>query len=204
MFNPIKYEGNLGEQYSYLIKDLYELCNNEENTIANLSNASALLNFFLEKMSAGMARILFILYSLVIGTIFSTVGFAYSPLAILYAFASALTIFVVMSIYGFFTKEDLSSYRTFLIVGLISLIVMGLFNIYLGVGVLYWIETIVGIVIFTGFTAYDVNRIKHISYQLANEEGENVEKLGIKWALELYLDFINLFLYALRIFGRRK
>ena len=155
-------------------------------------------------MSAGMARILFILYSLVIGTIFSTVGFAYSPLAILYAFASALTIFVVMSIYGFFTKEDLSSYRTFLIVGLISLIVMGLFNIYLGVGVLYWIETIVGIVIFTGFTAYDVNRIKHISYQLANEEGENVEKLGIRWALELYLDFINLFLYALRIFGRRK
>ena len=204
MFNPIKYEGNLGEQYSYLIKDLYELCNNEENTIANLSNASALLNFFLEKMSAGMARILFILYSLVIGTIFSTVGFAYSPLAILYAFASALTIFVVMSIYGFFTKEDLSSYRTFLIVGLISLIVMGLINIYLGVGVLYWIETIVGIVIFTGFTAYDVNRIKHISYQLANEEGENVEKLGIRWALELYLDFINLFLYALRIFGRRK
>ena len=163
-----------------------------------------ILNFFLEKMSAGMARILFILYSLVIGTIFSTVGFAYSPLAILYAFASALTIFVVMSIYGFFTKEDLSSYRTFLIVGLISLIVMGLINIYLGVGVLYWIETIVGIVIFTGFTAYDVNRIKRISYQLANEEGENVEKLGIKWALELYLDFINLFLYALRIFGRRK
>ena len=162
-----------------------------------------ILNFFLEKMSAGMA-ILFILYSLVIGTIFSTVGFAYSPLAILYAFASALTIFVVMSIYGFFTKEDLSSYRTFLIVGLISLIVMGLFNIYLGVGVLYWIETIVGIVIFTGFTAYDVNRIKRISYQLANEEGENIEKLGIRWALELYLDFINLFLYALRIFGRRK
>lgn len=67
-----------------------------------------------------------------------------------------------------------------------------------------WIETIVGIVIFTGFTAYDVNRIKRISYQLANEEGENVEKLGIRWALELYLDFINLFLYALRIFGRRK
>ena len=162
------------------------------------------LNFFLKKMSAGIARILFVLYSLVIGIIFSTVGFAYSPLAILYAFASALTIFVVMSVYGFFTKEDLSSYRTFLMVGLISLIVMGLFNIYLGVGVLYWIETIFGIVIFTGFTAYDVNRIKHISYQLEAEEGETVEKLSIRWALELYLDFINLFLYALRIFGRRK
>ncbi len=89
-------------------------------------------------------------------------------------------------------------------VGLISLIVMGLFNIYLGVGRLYWIETIFGIVIFTGFTAYDVNRIKHISYQLEAEEGEIVEKLSIRWALELYLDFINLFLYLLRIFGKRK
>ena len=163
-----------------------------------------ILNFFLEKMSAGMARILFILYSLVIGTIFSTVGFAYSPLAILYAFASALTIFVVMSIYGFFTKEDLSSYRTFLIVGLISLIVMGLINIYLGVGVLYWIETIVGIVIFTGLIAYDVNRIKWQSYQLADGDNEAMEKMSIDGAFSLYLDFINLFFYLLRIFGRKK
>ena len=161
-------------------------------------------DFMLKKLSASILRILFLLYSLIIGTVFSTIGFLYSPLAILYAFGTALTIFVVMAIYGFISKEDLSSYRAFFIVGLISLIVMGLINIYLGVGVLYWIETIVGIVIFTGFTAYDVNRIKHISYQLANEEGENVEKLGIRWALELYLDFINLFLYALRIFGRRK
>lgn len=163
-----------------------------------------ILNFFLEKMSAGMARILFILYSLVIGTIFSTVGFAYSPLAILYAFASALTIFVVMSIYGFFTKEDLSSYRTFLIVGLISLIVMGLINVYLGVGVLYWIETIVGIVIFTGLIAYDVNRIKWQSYQLADGDNEAMEKMSIDGAFSLYLDFINLFFYLLRIFGRKK
>ena len=64
-----------------------------------------ILNFFLEKMSAGMARILFILYSLVIGTIFSTSWIAYSPLAILYAFGTALTIFVVMAIYGFISKK---------------------------------------------------------------------------------------------------
>ena len=117
------------------------------------------LNFFLKKMSAGMARILFVLYSLVIGIIFSTVGFAYSPLAILYAFGTALIIFVVMTIYGFMTKEDLSSFRTFFIVGLISLIIMGFINIRLGVGPLYWIETIAGIVIFSGLTAYDINLI---------------------------------------------
>ena len=162
------------------------------------------LNFFLEKISAGMARIMFILYSLIIGTIFSTVGFAYSPLAILYAFGTALIIFVVMTIYGFMTKEDLSSYRTFFIVGLISLIIMGFINMYLGVGPLYWIETIAGIVIFTGLTAYDINRIKWESYQLADGDNETVEKMGIREALELYLDFINLFLYLLRIFGRRK
>ena len=162
------------------------------------------LNFFLKKMSAGMARILFVLYSLVIGIIFSTVGFAYSPLAILYAFGTALIIFVVMTIYGFMTKEDLSSFRTFFIVGLISLIIMGFINIRLGVGPLYWIETIAGIVIFSGLTAYDINRIKWESYQLADEDNEIAEKMGIIEALELYLDFINLFLYLLRIFGRKK
>lgn len=162
------------------------------------------LNFFLKKMSAGMARILFVLYSLVIGIIFSTVGFAYSPLAILYAFGTALIIFVVMTIYGFMTKEDLSSFRTFFIVGLISLIIMGFINIRLGVGPLYWIETIAGIVIFSGLTAYDINRIKWESYQLADGDNEIIEKMGIIEALELYLDFINLFLYLLRIFGRRK
>ena len=162
------------------------------------------LNFFLEKISAGMARIMFVLYSLIIGTIFSTIGFVYSPLAILYAFGTALIIFVVMTIYGFMTKEDLSSYRTFFIVGSISLIIMGFINMYLGVGPLYWIETIAGIVIFTGLTAYDINRIKWESYQLANGDNETVEKMGIIEALELYLDFINLFLYLLRIFGRKK
>ena len=162
------------------------------------------LNFFLEKISAGMARIMFVLYSLILGTIFSTIGFVYSPLAILYAFGTALIIFVVMTIYGFMTKEDLSSYRTFFIVGLISLIIMGFINMYLGVGPLYWIETIAGIVIFTGLTAYDINRIKWESYQLANGDNETVEKMGIIEALELYLDFINLFLYLLRIFGRKK
>jgi len=163
-----------------------------------------ILNFFLEKMSAGMARILFILYSLVIGTIFSTVGFAYSPLAILYAFGTALTIFVVMAIYGFISKEDLSSYRAFFIVGLISLIIMGFINVYLGVGPLYWIETIAGIVIFTGLIAYDVNRIKWQSYQLADGDNEAMEKMSIDGAFSLYLDFINLFFYLLRIFGRKK
>ena len=161
-------------------------------------------DFMLKKLSASILRILFLLYSLIIGTVFSTIGFLYSPLAILYAFWTALTIFVVMAIYGFISKEDLSSYRAFFIVGLISLIIMGFINMYLGVGPLYWIETIAGIVIFTGLIAYDVNRIKWQSYQLADGDNEAMEKMGIIGALNLYLDFINLFIYILRIFGRKK
>ena len=161
-------------------------------------------DFMLKKLSASILRILFLLYSLIIGTVFSTIGFLYSPLAILYAFGTALTIFVVMAIYGFISKEDLSSYRAFFIVGLISLIIMGFINMYLGVGPLYWIETIAGIVIFTGLIAYDVNRIKWQSYQLADGDNEAMEKMGIIGALNLYLDFINLFIYILRIFGRKK
>ena len=161
-------------------------------------------DFMLKKLSASILRILFLLYSLIIGTVFSTIGFLYSPLAILYAFGTALTIFVVMAIYGFISKEDLSSYRTFFIVGLISLIIMGFINMYLGVGPLYWIETIAGIVIFTGLIAYDVNRIKWQSYQLADGDNEAMEKMSIDGAFSLYLDFINLFIYILRIFGRKK
>jgi len=158
----------------------------------------------LKKLSASILRILLLLYSLIIGTVFSTIGFLYSPLAILYAFGTALTIFVVMAIYGFISKEDLSSYRAFFIVGLISLIIMGFINMYLGVGPLYWIETIAGIVIFTGLIAYDVNRIKWQSYQLADGDNEAMEKMSIDGAFSLYLDFINLFFYLLRIFGRKK
>ena len=69
---------------------------------------------------------------------------------------------------------------------------------------LEWVITIAGVVIFTGLIAYDVNRIKFISYQLADGDNETIEKMGIIGALNLYLDFINLFIYILRIFGRRK
>ena len=161
-------------------------------------------DFMLKKLSASILRILFLLYSLIIGTVFSTIGFLYSPLAILYAFGTALTIFVVMAIYGFISKEDLSSYRRFFMIALVSLIALSIFNAFMRVGMLEWVITIAGVVIFTGLIAYDVNRIKAISYQLADGDNETMEKMGIIGALNLYLDFINLFIYILRIFGRKK
>ena len=162
------------------------------------------LSRMLNKMSANIARFLFLAYSLINGITVTTIGYIYVPSVILHAFLITLVIFIVMAIYGYTTQEDLSSYRRFFMVALISLIALSIFNVFMKVGMLEWVITIVGIVLFTGLIAYDVNRIKWLSYQLADGDNETMEKMGIIGALNLYLDFINLFIYILRIFGRRK
>ena len=162
------------------------------------------ISFFINKISSSLAKILFFAYSLVNGVTLTVIGFIYAPQIIFYAFMITLTIFVVTAIYGYTTQEDLSSYRRFFMIALISLIILSIINAFMGVGMLEWVITIAGVVIFTGLIAYDVNRIKFISYQLADGDNEAMEKMGIIGALNLYLDFINLFIYILRIFGRRK
>ena len=162
------------------------------------------ISFFVNKISSSLAKILFFAYSLVNGVTLTVIGFIYAPQIIFYAFMITLTIFVVTAIYGYTTQEDLSSYRRFFMIALISLIILSIINAFMGVGMLEWVITIGGVVIFTGLIAYDVNRIKFISYQLADGDNEAMEKMGIIGALNLYLDFINLFIYILRIFGRKK
>ena len=162
------------------------------------------ISFFINKISSSLAKILFFAYSLVNGVTLTVIGFIYAPQIIFYAFMITLTIFVVTAIYGYTTQEDLSSYRRFFMIALISLILLSAFNAFMRVGMLEWVITIGGVVIFTGLIAYDVNRIKFISYQLADGDNEAMEKMGIIGALNLYLDFINLFIYILRIFGRKK
>ena len=162
------------------------------------------ISFFINKISSSLAKILFFAYSLVNGVTLTVIGFIYAPQIIFYAFMITLTIFVVTAIYGYTTQEDLSSYRRFFMIALISLIILSIINAFMGVGMLEWVITIGGEVIFTGLIAYDVNRIKFISYQLADGDNEAMEKMGIIGALNLYLDFINLFIYILRIFGRKK
>ena len=162
------------------------------------------ISFFINKMPSSLARILFFAYSLVNGITLTVIGLIYAPQVIFYSFVITLTIFVVTAIYGYTTQEDLSSYRRFFKIALISLILLSVFNAFMRVGILEWVITIAGVVIFTGLIAYDVNRIKAISYQLADGDNETMEKISIIGALNLYLDFINLFIYILRIFGRKK
>ena len=182
----------------YVLFDYYKFL-----VIAELAMVFS-MSFLINKISASFARILFLAYSLVNGITLTTIGIIYAPQVIFYAFMTTLTIFVVTAIYGYTTQEDLSSYRRFFIIALISLIVLSIFNVFMKVGMLEWVITIAGVVIFTGLIAYDVNRIKALSYELADGDNETMEKMGIIGALNLYLDFINLFIYILRIFGRKK
>ena len=182
----------------YVLFDYYKFL-----VIAELAMVFS-ISFFINKISSSLAKILFFAYSLVNGVTLTVIGFIYAPQIIFYAFMITLTIFVVTAIYGYTTQEDLSSYRRFFMIALISLIILSIINAFMGVGMLEWVITIGGVVIFTGLIAYDVNRIKFISYQLADGDNEAMEKMGIIGALNLYLDFINLFIYILRIFGRKK
>lgn len=163
------------------------------------------LSLGINKMSSTTARLVFFIYSLMNGILFSSLAFVFHPISILYTLGVTVIMFVVIGIYGYTTKEDLTKYSKFLMTGLITIIIISLINLFIGASLLYWAGTILGVVIFSGLIAFDINRIKYIAYEIAgNNDDEMVEKMGIIGALNLYLDFINLFLYLLRIFGKKR
>lgn len=157
------------------------------------------------KLSLGAARISFILYSALNGLVFTIIGMAVGDLMIIgYTLLITIIMFATTAIYGYMTSEDLSSYNRYLMTGLIALIIMSVINIFISAPMLYWVVSVFGVVIFSALTAIDVNRIKNMSYQMTNGNEAMLEKMGIMGALQLYLDFINLFLYLLRIFSGKK
>lgn len=170
--------------------------------------AEVALVFFLSlginKMSSVTARFLFYVYALMNGILFSSLAFVFYPISILYTLGVTTIMFIVIGVYGYTTKEDLTKYSKFLMTGLITIIIISLINIFIKAPMLYWVGTILGVVIFSGLIAFDINRIKYIAYNIAGSDEEMVEKMGIIGALNLYLDFINLFLYLLRIFGKKR
>ena len=159
-----------------------------------------------QKASATTLRILFIVYAALNGVTLSILGYIYTGESVIAVFLGTLVLFSVLAIYGYVTKEDLSKYRTYLMVGLIALVVMSIINVFLRSSQMDFILSIVGVVLFVIFTAYDVNRIKNqFTHSIVYEkEVELLDKIEIAGALTLYLDFINLFLYLLRLFGRRR
>jgi FtsH-binding integral membrane protein len=154
-------------------------------------------------LSGVTATFLFLLYSVLNGLTFSVIFLAYTASSIGSTFFVTAATFGVMSLYGYTTKRDLTSLGNLMFMALIGLIIASIVNIFLGSEMIYWITTYVGVLIFVGLTAYDTQKIKQMA--LADfGTSENMQKGALMGALSLYLDFINLFLFLLRLFGRRK
>lgn len=156
----------------------------------------------IRKMQSGTATLLFLGYSILNGLTLSTVFWIYGMGTVSNAFFSAALMFGAMSLFGAMTRKDLSSWGHFFSMGLIGIIIASVVNIFLASSGLDWVISYLGVFIFLGLTAYDTQAIKGMAYQL--QAGSEAEAKGaILGALKLYLDFINLFLFLLRIFSRR-
>ena len=157
------------------------------------------LSFRIMKMTAGTAAGAFLVFSFLNGLTLSAIFMVYEPFSIMYAFGSAAGMFGAMAVYGLVTKRDLTSWGSFFFMGLIGLVICSIINIFLQSSALSWTISIIGVFVFLGLTAWDNQKLK--AYATAPELRENLAIIG---ALALYLDFINLFLFLLRIFGGRR
>ncbi|MDP9227508.1 MAG: Bax inhibitor-1/YccA family protein [Actinomycetota bacterium] len=159
------------------------------------------ISFGLNRMSAGTATVLFLLYSALVGFTFAMVFELYTTQSIFTTFLIAAAMFGALAVWGATTGADLSKVGAIAFAALIGLIIATVVNIFVANEALYWITTYAGVIIFAVLTAYDMQKLAKIQREGA---GENEGRLAIFGALALYLDFINLFLFLLRIFGQRR
>lgn len=157
----------------------------------------------IDKMSVQAATGTFLLYSAINGLTMSVIFQVFTTSSIAVTFGATSLMFGIMSFIGFITKKELTGLGGFLFMGLIGIIIATIINMFVFNGIFYWVTTFLGILIFIGLTAYDTQKIKELNI-LGNEGTDEDTKEAIHGALTLYLDFINLFLQLLRIFGKRK
>jgi len=162
-----------------------------------------LISGMIDRLSAAAASALFILYAALVGLMLSMIFLVYEPSSIVTTFFVTAGTFGAMSIYGWVTKRDLSSMGSFLMMGLIGIIIASVVNIFLASSALYFAVSVIGVLVFTGLTAYDTQRLKE-EYVLGSEATAVGKKAAILGALSLYLNFINLFLFLLRLLGSRR
>ena len=153
------------------------------------------------KLSYSTATIMFILYSVLSGVTLSSIFIMYTASSIASTFFITAGTFGIMSLAGFFTKKDLSGFGSIMIMGLIGIIIATAVNYFIESSTLNYIISYLGVMIFVGLTAFDTQKLKIMATQL---DAEQAKKGSIMGALTLYLDFINLFLYLLRVLGDRK
>jgi hypothetical protein len=153
----------------------------------------------INRMSATVATMLFIGYSALNGLTLSVIFLVYTADSIASTFAVSAAMFGAMSVYGYATKKDLTSWGNFLFMGLIGIVIASLVNLFMRNDAASWVISAIGVIVFTGLTAYDTWKIKALA-----AEGAEGRKPAILGALTLYLDFINLFLMLLRLMGGRR
>lgn len=160
------------------------------------------LSFGIQRMSAGAAQISFWVYAILNGLWLMPIFLIYTQTSIARAFFVAAATFAGMSLYGYTTKRDLTGMGSFLFMGLIGLLIAMVINFFLASSALAFAISAIGVLIFTGLTAYDSQKIKEMYF--AGDSGEVIGKKAVMGALRLYLDFINLFIMLLQFFGNRR
>jgi FtsH-binding integral membrane protein len=157
----------------------------------------------LSRVSAGTAAAMFFGYAALSGVTFSTIFLVYTSGSIAGTFFVTAGAFAGLSAYGAVTKRNLDGFGSFLFMGLIGLVLASVLNIFLHSSTIYWLTTFMGVIVFTGLTAYDTAKLKQLA-ATTDVSGELGRKQALRGALMLYLDFINLFLILLRLFGNRR
>jgi FtsH-binding integral membrane protein len=157
------------------------------------------------RMSAATMLLIFILFSVLMGASLSFILLAYTGASIAKTFVITSGMFGVMAVVGYTTKTDLTKFGSIMFMGLIGIIIASVVNMFMHSGTMDYIISFLGVLIFTGLTAYDVQKIKRIGAQVDGySSNDSVRKMMLFGALSLYLDFINLFLFLLRFFGNRR
>jgi FtsH-binding integral membrane protein len=160
------------------------------------------LSMGINRMSAGTAQALFWVYSALMGLSLAGIFLVYTGASIARVFFITGGTFAAMSLYGYTTRRDLTQFGSFLIMGLIGIIIASLVNMFIASSALQFAISVIGVLVFVGLTAWDTQRIKEM--YVASDDGQTAGKKAVMGALQLYLDFINLFVMLLQLFGQRR
>lgn len=158
----------------------------------------------MHNLSAGKATALYLIYAALNGILLAPILLVYTGASIAQTFLISAGMFGGMSVYGMVTKKDLTGWGSFLIMGLWGLILASIVNLFFNNGVANFVISIVGVIVFVGLTAYDTQKIKEMGETAPIEDSVAIRRGALLGAITLYLDFINIFLYMLRLFGDRK
>jgi FtsH-binding integral membrane protein len=156
------------------------------------------ISFYMHKVTKGQAMLMLHGFAALMGISFATIFVVYTSMSIVQAFLGAACLFLAMSLYGYTTKRDLTSVGQFMFIGLIGIIIASVINIFIGSSLMQMVVSALAVIIFLGLTAYDTQKIREM---IAYDRDGHAEVSG---ALTLYLDFINLFINLLQLFGNRR